>query len=285
MDAAHPPSERDVALLVTFLADSNEKTVHLAKEKLKQILRQNPSYRQLLESTGDPSVAQEARLFLEETRLEDLEDTFRKLGRQGESLDLEEGSFRLATLAYPNLERSNISTLLDDMAQDMEEILDAEEPSPSQSISLLRKYLFHELGFHGNQSNYYDPDNSYLNRVLERRLGIPISLCTVYLLVAWRLDFPAHGIGLPGHFIIGHEGPTGTVYVDPFHDGRILTRVDCIELVRQRGIRFQEEFLAPTPANQILARMVVNLMNIYTERGDVERAQWLARLVPLVQGA
>lgn len=285
MEKPPEPNEKAVQLLISFLADPNENTVSLAKEKLRLLLSDFPAYRHLLENPNDPTLAQEARLFLEETRLQDLERAFRALGQQGDTMDLEEGVFRLSTLAYPNLERGDIGTPLDEMADDMEQILDAQEPSPSQSIGLLRRYLFQELGFHGNTSNYYDPDNSYLNRVLERRLGIPISLSCVYLLVAKRLDFDAHGIGLPGHFIVGHRGVTGTVYIDPFHGGRVLTRVDCIELVRQRGIRFQEEFLAPTPANQILARMVVNLMNIYTEQGSADRAQWLARLVPLLQSS
>lgn len=285
MEPKPAPNEKDVELLVSFLVDPNEGTVSLAKEQLRGILTHYPSYKRLLESVGDPAIAQEARLFLEESRLQTLEESFAQLGRQGPALDLEEGLYRLATLAYPSLERATISSFLDHMAEEMERILDAEEPSPSQAIARLRHFIFDEMGFHGNQANYYDPDNTFINRVLERRLGIPITLSCVYLLVAWRLDFSAFGIGLPGHFIVGHQGVTGTVYLDPFQSGRVLTRGDCIELVRQRGIQFQEEFLAPTPNNQILARMVVNLMNIYSEQGSNERAQWLARLVPYLQGA
>src|SRR5262249_40453589 len=151
MERKSSPTEKDVSLLISFLADPNEQTVTLAKKQLRTILHQFPGFRDLLEKAPDPNLAQEARLFLEETRLAELESAFRELGKQGEKLDLEEGVYRLATLAYPSLERSTVSNQLDEIAQDMEEILDAQEPSPSQAIALLRTYMFEEMGFQGNQ--------------------------------------------------------------------------------------------------------------------------------------
>jgi len=277
-------SEKDVETLATFLVDRNERTVDLAKEHLKTILRANPAFRKILENAADPQVAHEARVFLEETRMADLFQAFQALARQGHNLDLEQGAYLLAQLAFPSLTPEDVARPLDRMAEDIDEILDAEEPAPSEEIQFLRKYLFVEMGFRGNEKNYYDPDNSFINRVLDRRTGIPISLSLVYLLVAARLDMPAYGVGLPGHFIVGHGGgKQGVVYIDPYHGGRRLTRNDCIELVRRRGMAFQEAFLEPTPNYQILARMIVNLMTIYTERGAAARAQWLGRLVPLFQ--
>jgi len=105
----------------------------------------------------------------------------------------------------------------------------------------------------------------------------------VYLFVARRLELPAYGVGLPGHFVIGHKTPPGIIYVDPFNRGRILTRADCIEIVRQRGMGFQEAFLAPTPSHQILTRMIANLVNVYTEQGQAGRAQWLTQILALFE--
>jgi regulator of sirC expression with transglutaminase-like and TPR domain len=285
MKAKKRPTAKDVAVLLSFLSDGNERTAELAKEQLRTILQARPEYHKILENAPDPRVAHQARVFLEDVRLEELWRAFETLGRQGESLDLEHGAYLMAKLAYPALRIEEISHPLDQMAQDIDEIIDAEEPTSSQAVGLFRRFMFDEMGFSGNERNYYDPDNSFLNRVLERRMGIPISLSCVYLLVAWRLDWPVSGIGLPGHFIVGHGRRPGMIFVDPFHDGRILTRNDCIALVRHRGLTFKDSFLEATPNDQILSRMVVNLMNIYNEQGATLRAQWLGRVVQLLQEA
>jgi len=279
------PTEKEVAVLVTFLADSNEKTVGLAKAQLKEILRQNPAYRDLVSNPPDPSIAPQAKVFLEETRLEELKDAFRELAAQGKSLDLEQGTVLLAQSAYPALHPQIIPRSLDRMADEIDKELDAQEASSSREVMILRRYMFDRQGFTGNERNYYDPDNSFLNRVLEKKTGIPITLSCVYLFLAKRLELPAYGVGLPGHFIIGHKTSPGIIYLDPFNRGRILTRQDCIEVVRQRGMSFQEAFLAPTPHHQILTRMIANLVNVYTEQRQPERAQWLTQILALFENA
>ncbi len=277
------PNEKEVAALLTFLSDSSEKTVALAKDHLKAILRRYPAYRDLLQNPADPSVATEARVFLEETRLDDLKDSFRDLVAQGRDLDLERGTVLLAQSAYPTLKASSVSRLLDHLAEGAEKELDLQDATASREVILLRRFIFDHEGFMGNESNYYDPDNSYIHKVLERKLGIPISLSCLYLFVARRLDLTCSGIGLPGHFIIGHTTPSGVMYVDPFNRGRILTRNDCIEIVRQRGMAFQDSFLAPTPHHQILSRMIANLVNVYTEQKQTMRAQWLTQILGLFE--
>jgi regulator of sirC expression with transglutaminase-like and TPR domain len=283
MTSKPAPNEKDVAALLTFLSDSSEQTVALAKNHLKQILRQHPSYRNLLENPADPSMADQAKIFLEETRLEELKEAFRELAAQGKDLDLERGAILLAQTAYPSLQSQTVSRSLDHMAQEVEKELDAQEASSTREVMILRRYLFDRQGFTGDERNYYDPDNSFLNRVLERKTGIPISLSCVYLFIARRLDLPAYGVGLPGHFIVGHKTPPGVIYVDPFNRGTLLTRNDCIEVVRQRGMVFQEAFLAPTPNHQILTRMIANLVNVYTEQRQAERAQWLTQTLALFE--
>ena len=279
------PSEKDVAALLTFLADTSQRTVALAKDQLKEILRQNPAYRDLLENPADPSVAAQARVFLEETRLEGIKEAFRELSMQGHDLDLEQGTILLAQSRHPALHGLTVPRALDRLAEGVEKELDVQEASSSREVLIVRRYLFDHLGFTGNERHYYDPDNSYIDRVLERKTGIPITLSCVYLLVARRLELPAYGVGLPGHFIIGHQAPPGAIYIDPFNHGRVLTRNDCIEIVRRRGMTFQEEFLAPTPNHQILTRMIANLVNVYTEQRQPERAQWLTQILALFENA
>lgn len=277
------PSAKDLELLLSFLSDPNDHTVQLARKQLKELIHRHPECLPLLRETRDPAVAAHAHQFLEETRLETLENDFRNLARQGDHLDLQEGAYLLALWANPGLKSSAISEPLDLLAEELEGILDAEEASLEEEVKLLRKFLFSQHGFHGNRENYYDPDNSFLHSVLERRSGIPISLSIVYLLLAQRVDIDAHGIGLPGHFIVGHAIPGRMLLVDPFGGGKLLTRQDCAELVRRRGLTFRDAFLAPTSNAQILARMIVNLVNVYTEQGKPDSAHWLSKLMAFFQ--
>ena len=184
-------------------------------------------------------------------------------------------------MVYPSLQPHYVSRLLDHMAAEIKKDLDVQEASTTREVTMLRRYLFEQQGFSGNEGHYYDPDNSFIHRVLERKTGIPISLSCIYLLIAQRLDMPAFGVGLPGHFIVGHSTASGVIYVDPYQRGHLLTREDCIEIVRQRGLSFQEAFLAPTPNHHILTRMIANLVNVYTEQRQPERAQWLTQILAL----
>ena len=232
-------------------------------------------------------MASHAKVFLEETRLEELKEAFKDLSEQGQDhLNLEQGTILLGSGCPVRLPRLHtIPRTLDHMAMEIEKELDAQEASSSREVMILRRYLFDRQGFMGDERNYYDPDNSFLNRVLERKVGIPISLSCVYLFIAKRLDLSAYGVGLPGHFIVGHKTAPGMIYVDPFNRGKLLTRPDCIEIVRQRGMTFQDAFLAPTPNHQILTRMIANLVNVYTEQRQAERAQWLTQILALFENA
>jgi regulator of sirC expression with transglutaminase-like and TPR domain len=289
------PNEKEVSALLTFLADPSEQTVALAKDHLRRILQRHPAYKHLLKNSPDPAIAARAHVFLEETRLEELKNAFQKLAAQGRDLDLEQGTILLAQSAYPTLDPTTVSRALDRLAEGVEKDLENEEASATREAIIMRRHLFDRLGFMGNEQHYYDPDNSYIHRVLERKLGIPISLSCVYLFVAKRLDIPAYGVGLPGHFIIGHDTPNGILYIDPFHRGRILTRSDCVEILRQRRLAFQDAFLSPTPNHQVLTRTIANLINLYTDeqqpsvsleylqQGQPERAQWLMQILALFE--
>ncbi|MBK8574806.1 MAG: tetratricopeptide repeat protein [Elusimicrobia bacterium] len=139
---------------------------------------------------------------------------------------------------------------------------------PIATIAALNGVLFEEEGFKGNAEEYYDPRNSFLNEVLDRRLGIPISLSLLYLEVARRADIPMVGIGLPGHFITGLISPGRTFYVDPFHQGQLMTVKDCAERVAKifdGQMPFTPEHLAPVDGRGILFRLLTNLKNIYME--------------------
>src|SRR5204862_1848865 len=118
--------------------------------------------------------------------------------------------------------------LLDSYASDLRQRLDF-SGGPKQLLTSINDYLFRRLGFGGNNQNYYDPENSYLNRVLDRRTGNPINLCLIYLLLARRLRMPVAGIGLPGHFICRSHSSAAEIYVDTFQRGSFLTKAACVQ--------------------------------------------------------
>ena len=131
-------------------------------------------------------------------------------------------------------------------------------------VAAANRYLFDELGFHGNEMDYNDPRNSCLNYVLDRRTGIPIALSVVYIEVARRLGQPVSGIGLPGHFIVEYNDGEFATYIDPFHSGKLLSVDDCRQLARARtGSDADATALAPVGTRYILVRMLNNLRSAY----------------------
>jgi regulator of sirC expression with transglutaminase-like and TPR domain len=182
---------------------------------------------------------------------------------QGEDFDLEQGMLLLARTQYPEINSEAYSALLDDFAGELRERLDF-HADPEQILNVIGDYLFRELNFAGDETNFYDPDNSYLNRVLDRRLGNPISLSVIYLLVARRLRLPMAGIGLPGHFLCRYQDLRHEIYVDPFRRGRLQTKADCVKHVVQLRQRFDESCLAPVSSRRILLRICATLHQIYT---------------------
>ena len=149
----------------------------------------------------------------------------------------------------------------------------------------MREVLVEEHGFRGDVKHYSDPQNSYLNRVLDRRLGIPVSLSVIWIEVGRRLKWPVQGVALPGHFLVRFDDPEHLVLADPFNGGRSLSVGDCRRLVNNLTncpVPFSTRMLAPVDTRATLARMLHNLRRIYLALGDWQRlAAVLRRLVAL----
>ena len=182
--------------------------------------------------------------------------------RHGEELDVEQGAWLLAQSRYPDINVEGYQALLDSYAADLRLRLDP-SAGPKPLLTTINQYLFQELGFAGNNENYYDPDNSYLNRVLDRRTGNPINLCLVYLLVARRLRLPITGIGLPGHFICRYQSSAAELYIDAFNGGKFLSKADCVQYLVHGNYNLREDYLAPVSSRKLLHRVCANLHQIY----------------------
>ena len=147
--------------------------------------------------------------------------------------------------------------------------------NPFARLDGLRVYLFEELGFRGNIDKYNDPRNCYLNEVLERRLGVPLTLSILFNEVADAAGFEARGVGLPGHFVSAVTWDRRCLLVDPFHGGQVISEEDCRQLVARttgRPSLFRRTVLQGTDARSTLARLLVNLKHMYVERGEYARA-------------
>lgn len=189
--------------------------------------------------------------------------------KQGEDLDLEQGAWLLAQTQFPDINVEAYAALLDNFAGELRQRI-APYTSANPLLTHINEYVFGQLGFTGNEGNYYDPDNSYLNRVLDRRTGNPINLCLVYLLLARRLRLPVSGIGLPGHFLCRYQSTSDELFIDPFNRGKLLTKGDCVHYLVRANYDLKDEYLSPVSPRRMLARICGNLHQIYGRLGHHE---------------
>jgi regulator of sirC expression with transglutaminase-like and TPR domain len=269
-------SDRQIRAMVSLLEDPDEHNAELVTQSLVGLGADAiPS---IVRAFGMVPTGHHDRLesILDEIRLRQLETAFGQWAASG-SPDLEEGSFLVARFGDPDLDISLYKKKLDQLANDLRTLL-KEIPQPPLILTMINQHLFEQEQFRGNIENYYDPDNSYLNRVLERKTGIPITLSVLYLLVARRLNLPVTGIGLPGHFILKYESPEYIAYLDPFHQGQILSRADCMRFLTHSGYTADDSYLAPVTDREIIIRMVRNLAYIYRQSGATPMVDRLRRI-------
>ncbi len=189
--------------------------------------------------------------------------------RPDTEVPLDEGALLIAAHAYPGLDVPQQRDRLDELAASC----------PEPTLEGLRQHLFSGLGFTGNTRRYADPRNSFLNDVMDRRVGIPVTLSVLTIEVGRRVGLDLHGVGMPGHFLVRHE-PDGSV-LDPFVAGRLLDAGQCEELFRDMHgpeAAFHPSVLAPVGPRAILARMLANLRHLYGAMGNPASLGWVLRL-------
>jgi regulator of sirC expression with transglutaminase-like and TPR domain len=186
-------------------------------------------------------------------------------------IDVLTGALLIAKDEFPSLDIAHEKHRIDEIAEPLGRLGDLDA---ADQAALLSERLFGDCGFRGNADDYYDPRNSYLNAVLDRRLGIPITLSLVYTEVARRAGVPASGVGFPGHFLVRIETDSGEpLMIDPFGNGRVVGR-GTLESLLERGPtnkRTSRALLAPATPRTVLARMLGNLKGVYAARGELSR--------------
>lgn len=189
-------------------------------------------------------------------------------------IDLGRAALLIAKAEYPELDVGSYLVTLNGLA----DLAGAEGRGANslRRLHRLRRFLFETQGFVGNTQEYFDPKNSFLNEVLDRKVGIPITLSLVVIEVGRRLGLAIEGIGLPGHFVVGFRSEDGQVLFDPFHGGALLTHESCHEVVSRavgHPVTLTDEHFAPVTKRQLLTRLLYNLKAIYWRTEEWDKAR------------
>ncbi|MBI2429275.1 MAG: hypothetical protein HYV29_10870 [Ignavibacteriales bacterium] len=268
----------EIKALITLLDDEDEKIFETARERLlnhgEKILSFLP-----LQNQQDTFISKRIRNIREQILRNHFKVEIRNLKRTPDGdIDLEDGVFLIARTRYFDLDPNPSIAQINEYAYQLKEKL----ISISDQTEILRRtisFFVEEKGFTGNQTDYYSEDNQYINRVLETKTGIPITLSAIYLLVGKRIDLPMSGIGLPGHFTLRFSFGDTNVYFDPFNNGTILSRGDCESMVQNLGFTFTEEYLQPVTNKQILERMFRNIILSLEKKEEMERIETIRQFI------
>lgn len=270
-------SESQKSALLTLLTDEDPSVYRKIRQKIVSFGPTAADWLRPHTLSRDPALRRRAQEIVLSFDRQAADNAF--LGfclKHGEAFDLEEGAWNLAQTQYPDINVAGYQAVLDSFAADISEALQ-EVTEAEDILNTLNRYLFDELGFVGNEEQYHDPDNSYLNRVLDRRTGNPINLCLVYLLIARRLVLPITGIGLPGHFVCRFQSSSAEIYIDAFNRGKLMTKADCVQYLLQGNYSVREDYLAPVSPRRMLLRICGNLHQIYLHLEQTETATRLQR--------
>ena len=279
--------ESQIRALIRLLSDEDDRIVRTISGKLIDI---GSSAVPLLQEAEieQPEMADRIASVLEEIRGGKLEDELLDLAAlPDQAISLEVGAFLIARYAYPTIDVTRYCDQLDTMAHEVRTRI-GQRASGEEAVNALNRYLFMEQGFKGNTKNYYEVENSYINCVMDRRIGIPISLSVVYLLIGQRLELPLYGIGMPGHFLVKYESDRYKIFIDCFNGGALLTERNCARFLTEAGYGFDDKYLQKSTVRAILSRMVKNLLAIYSntksKEGDTVKAARLTKFIEILGG-
>lgn len=226
-------------------------------------------------ASTDAGIAEKASLDYVGMTPAEARDAYTRLLQTPErELDLAEAALLIAAEEYPDLRPPVYLNQIARMATELKQRIRA-EVEPRRVVEVVNTYLFEEQHFKGNREEYYDPRNSFLNEVMDRRVGIPITLAVLYVTVGERAGLPVRGVGMPGHFLVKYApASTGEIFIDAFN-GRTLTREECAKMLEEMyggTVKMRPALLEPSTKRQILARILNNLKSLYLSRGELTRA-------------
>lgn len=272
-------SESQKRALISLLADEDIHVFKTIREKLISYGTTAIEWLKPYLADPDPVLRRRTRdiyLFLQ--RKESDNRFLEYCLHNGENINAEMGAFLLAQTVYPDINIVAYQAILDSYANEIKERIQG-GASPAFILTIMNDFLFTELGFSGNEIEYYDPDNNYLNKVIDRRMGNPVSLCLLYLFISWRLLLPVVGISMPGHFLCRFQNAKGETFIDAFNKGRLLSKSECIKYLVQSGHGYMEGYLSPSSPRRMLLRLCANLHQIYSEMEQLDEVHRIQRYI------
>jgi regulator of sirC expression with transglutaminase-like and TPR domain len=274
-------SDKDISEIKSLvkLLDDDEEVYNAARDRLLDYKEYVLPYLPDTLSDRESLISKRIEHIRESIRRSVYKELFKTIKKDSSGdIDLEEGIFLIARQRYFNIDTKKYVSQLNEYALELKEKLSA----VNDHTEILRRtitFFTFEKGFSGNHTDYYNENNHYLNKVLETRTGIPISLSLIYLLVGHRIDLPLRGIGLPGHFTLQFAFESTNVYFDPYNNGKILSHTDCENIVKNLGFTFTEDFLLPVTNKQILERMLRNIILTLEKQQETERIETIRQYI------
>jgi regulator of sirC expression with transglutaminase-like and TPR domain len=264
-------SEEELRAFVNLLSDSEERTLNLMAEQL--INFDDLSLKRIQELTDSRDDIQLSDNWYHTSKIH-LSKQIKEWKQEG---DLETGLFLLARFENPGLDVEHYKNVLDSYTQRVEDQLTISS-TEDEVIKAINQVLFKEEGFVGNQIDYYDINNNFLNSVLEYKTGNPIMISAVYILIARRLGLDIEGVGTPGHFIVRFRDR----FYDPFFSGREISKDECVLRAQELSVFWRDEYLDPIDDVFIIARCIRNLIAIYKKKDELDKATEISGLLKLV---
>ena len=276
--------QSEIKAIGKLLKSSDEGTIRLLEEQLKSF---NSN---LLKEINDEIPLDDIELrkqFLTlvlKIKREQLKQDFSTWAKNEKSI-LEDGVFLVAMFNNPFLQKDFYFTQINGWSESIKNNLTKVklENDPTSIINEVNHFLFMETGFKGNKKNYYDPENSFVDKVIERKLGNPILLSVIYLLVASRIELPFSGVNMTAHFHVQYVDGLDPIFIDPFNQGEIITRFDCQERIKLLKLTWQEDYLSIPKTKQIIMRIMQNLINIYQSEGEHDLKEYLENYVNIIK--
>lgn len=276
--------QSEIKALVKLLKTDDESTYRLLREQLKTFDNRVLKDIEVEISINDVSLKQHFLELVTKVKREELKASFLKLDFRQLS-NLEKGVFLISLFNNPFLDINYYIQILDGWSQALSKNL-KQIKLPDDATSVINEvnhFLFMELGFQGNKQNYYDPENSYIDKVIDKKLGNPILLSMIYIFVTRRLGLPFSGVNIPAHFLVQYVDSFEPVFVDPFNQGEIITRIVCQERIKALDLMWHESYLDVPTNKQILVRIMHNLINIYKDGGKLEEKECLEEYVRILK--
>lgn len=275
--------QSEVKAIANLLKSSDINTLKLVEEQLKTF---NIKTLKEINDKLPLDDIEARRLFSSivlKIKREGLKEDFKSWSKNN-SNDLESGAFLIASFSNPFLSSEQYSETLNSWRNTLSVNLKKIklQNDPTSIINEINHFMFMELGFKGNKEIYYDAENSFIDKVIDKRLGNPILLSIIYLLLTTKLGLPFSGVNMPAHFLVQYLDAFEPIFIDPFNQGEIITKADCKEKIKTLKLVWQEDYLLSPTIKQIILRIMQNLINIYHSEGQLELKRYFESYVSII---